>query len=77
MKNLISLFFLAILWSCNSESPSKKEVETSVEKEAAIIANSKYIKPASDLIRLNQLGYFPKAKIRFFSTQGSIPILLK
>ena len=62
MKNLISLFFLAILWSCNSESPSKKEVETSVEKEAAIIANSKYIKPASDLIRLNQLGYFPKAK---------------
>jgi len=58
MKNVIFLLLLITLWSCSNKN--KFETNSPIEKsksEASIPAN-----PASDKIRLNQLGYYPNAK---------------
>ena len=61
MKYLISIFILAQLCSCKTETSSDNGVDSNKNKEE-IISALETKQPYSDLIRLNQLGYFPNAK---------------
>ena len=60
MKYLIPFFFLALVWSCDNKELGNNGVDA-IDSEEAQKAFLKNAQPASDLIRLNQLGYFPKA----------------
>ncbi|GAF02288.1 glycoside hydrolase family 9 protein [Saccharicrinis fermentans] len=57
MKYLMAIFIFAALYSCQVKKDSKNKVSTGNDPGATL----KYIHPASENIRLNQLGYFPKA----------------
>ncbi len=62
MKYLTLFLLFVIFWSCNSSSSTKNDMNKPIEKKEIKVEESQYIKSASELIRLNQLGYFPKAK---------------
>lgn len=58
MKHVILFFFLALFLACNSKTSTKNDKSQITQEE------SNFAQPASDLIRLNQLGYFPNATKR-------------
>ena len=55
MKNVFVFFFLSMIWSCMAQINAQTKAHET-ENVAA------FIQPASELIRINQLGYFPNAK---------------
>ncbi len=56
---LFLVFGLALFLSCNTKTASKEEKTKISNEEISNATTSEFVKPASNLIRLNQLGYFP------------------
>ncbi|MDT0606286.1 glycoside hydrolase family 9 protein [Croceitalea rosinachiae] len=58
MKYLPSFFFLTFVLACNTKKPPTNDLEANTGKIEIVTEKSKHLRSASDLIRLNQLGYF-------------------
>lgn len=62
MKYLFAILCLAIFSNCQTNEPTKNEGEQKSEKKELKIDQAQQIQPPSNLIRLNQLGYFSNAQ---------------
>jgi len=60
MKPFFTLLLLSLLVSCNTIDSAKEK--SNLIDEKTVLETSRYLHPASKVIRLNQLGYFPEEK---------------